>query len=312
MEGYAFSGDTAQTVARGIDFRFEDIRSLFYNEFILDSESNRKVKGEPKKDKCRISDTFHLNQNFRTHTGVLKLSQSVILVRDDSTKKEICSLIGKKALVLTIVESKGLEFQDVLLYKFFGTSPLKKNWRLVYGYMKEKSLLDITNLDSFPCFSEGKHKILCSELKQLYVAITRTKQRLWIYENIWEFSNPIFDYWKKLQVVQVRKLDESLAHEMRATSSNADWSLRGIKAAGLRALADRMRGSDSESARVAHLEAAGIYEAIGKFELAANCLIQSKEYNRAGMEYQLFPHQKVFIDIYFYLIPSLINWPFQS
>ncbi|RZC50524.1 hypothetical protein C5167_018951 [Papaver somniferum] len=239
-------------------------------------------------------------------------AEQVILVRNDSTKKEICSLIGKKALVLTIVESKGLEFQDVLLYKFFETSPLKKNWRLVYGYMKEKSLLDITNLDSFPCFSEGKHKILCSELKQLYVAITRTKQRLWIYENLWEFSNPIFGYWKKLQVVQVRKLDESLAHEMRATSSNTDWSLRGIKlfnegntemaalcfqrsgdsfkekwakAAGLRASADRMRGLNFESARVALLEAASIYEDIGKFELSANCLTQSKKYKRAGMLY---------------------------
>ncbi|KAI3928638.1 hypothetical protein MKW98_024239 [Papaver atlanticum] len=373
MEGYVFSGDTAQTVARGVDFRFEDIRSLFYNEFTLDSESNRKVKGERKKDKCCISDTFHLNQNFRSHTGVLKLSQSVlellyyffplsvdklsaetsfingeapvllesenqrnpistifdngvdvsgsiigfgaeqvILVRDDFAKKEICSHVGKKALVLTIVESKGLEFQDVLLYNFFGTSPLKNIWRLVYGYMKEKNLLDSTNLDSFPCFSEGKHKILCSELKQLYVAITRTKQRLWVYENIEEFSNPIFDYWKKLQIVQVRKLDDSLAHEMRTTSTNTDWNLRGIKlfnegnfemaalsfqrsgdsfkekwakAAGLRASADRMRGLNFESARVALLEAASIYEAIGKFELAANCLIQSKEYKRAGMLY---------------------------
>ncbi|KAI3992533.1 hypothetical protein MKX01_022624, partial [Papaver californicum] len=390
MEGYVFSGDTAQTVARGIDFRFEDIRSLFYNEFILESETNRN----------RISETFHLNQNFRTHAGFLKLSQSVLdllyhyfsfcvdklsaetnlitgeapvlleaenqgnpiltifdngvdvsgsIIGDDSSKKEICSHIGKKALILTIVESKGLESQDdilitiffldlsrlvagfdicdiffdfvtnflicmhdVLLYNFFGTSPLKRNWRLVYGYMKEKNPLDSTNIDSFPCFSEGKHKILCSELRQLYVAITRTKQILWVYENIGEFSNPIYDYWKKLQVVQVKTLDESLAHEMRVTSSNTDWSLRGIKlfnegnfemtalcfqgsgdsfnkkwakAAGLRASADSMWGSKSESAP------------IGKFELAAKCLILSLEYKRAGMRYRLFSHQnsKVFI-----------------
>ncbi|CAN0880585.1 Probable helicase MAGATAMA 3, partial [Linum grandiflorum] len=159
-EGYVFSGDTAQTIARGIDFRFEDIRSLFYNEFICDA---RKGKGQ-------ISKIFQLSQNFRTHAGVLKLAQSVIdllyhffpssvdklsketsrifgeapvlleagsdenaimtifgnksggrfvgfgaeqviLVRDDNAKKDVYSYVGKQALVLTIVECKGLEFQ---------------------------------------------------------------------------------------------------------------------------------------------------------------------------------------------------------
>ncbi|KAI3945243.1 hypothetical protein MKX01_035004 [Papaver californicum] len=119
------------------------------------------------------------------------------------------------------------------------------------------------NIDSFPCFSEGKHKILCSELRQLYVAITRTKQRLWVYENIGEFSNPIFDYLKK-------------ASKLRLTVCG---------------------GSKSESARVALSESSSIYEVIGKFELVVKCLIRSIEYKRAGMKYRLFSHQnsKVFI-----------------
>jgi len=33
-EGFVFAGDTAQTIARGIDFRFEDIRSFFYTVFL--------------------------------------------------------------------------------------------------------------------------------------------------------------------------------------------------------------------------------------------------------------------------------------
>ena len=33
-EGFIFAGDTAQTIARGFDFRFQDIRSLFYKEFL--------------------------------------------------------------------------------------------------------------------------------------------------------------------------------------------------------------------------------------------------------------------------------------
>ncbi|KAI3945662.1 hypothetical protein MKW92_004861 [Papaver armeniacum] len=77
VEGFVFSGDTAQTIAGGVDFRFQDARSLFYNEFILDSGSDG--MGNAKcMDQSRISDIYHLNQNFRTHAGVLNLSQSVI------------------------------------------------------------------------------------------------------------------------------------------------------------------------------------------------------------------------------------------
>ncbi|XP_037494080.1 TPR and ankyrin repeat-containing protein 1-like [Jatropha curcas] len=243
-EGFIFSGDTAQTIARGIDFRFEDIRSVFYNEFVL---------GSKKLSYPQVSKIFHLSQNFRTHAGILKLAQSVIdllyrffpsfvdilshetslifgeapvwleatndenaivtifgssgnegtnfvgfgaeqviLVRDDSAKKEVYDYVGKQALVLTIMECRGLEFQDVLLYNFFGSSPLRNKWRVVYEYMKEQNLLD----ESSPVFNMAKHNVLCSELKQLYVAITRTRQRLWICENLEELSKPMFDYWK--------------------------------------------------------------------------------------------------------------------
>nr|GEU56937.1 UvrD-like helicase, ATP-binding domain, P-loop containing nucleoside triphosphate hydrolase [Tanacetum cinerariifolium] len=37
-------------------------------------------------------------------------AEQVILVRDDRTKTEVCEFVGKNALVLTIVECKGLEF----------------------------------------------------------------------------------------------------------------------------------------------------------------------------------------------------------
>ncbi|KAJ6321838.1 hypothetical protein OIU77_011843 [Salix suchowensis] len=123
-EGFVFSGDTAQTIARGIDFRFEDIRSLFYNEFVLASRGT----GNDRSEKGQISKIFHLKQNFRTH------AEQVILVRDDDARKEIDNYVGKHALVLTVVECKGLEFQDVLLYNFFGSSPLKNKWRVVYEF----------------------------------------------------------------------------------------------------------------------------------------------------------------------------------
>ncbi|OMO60735.1 hypothetical protein CCACVL1_23911 [Corchorus capsularis] len=364
-EGFVFCGDTAQTIARGVDFRFEDIRCLFYNEFILESKCKT---NDGKREKGQISKTFHLSQNFRTHDGVLRLAQSiidllyrffplfvdmlspetsliygqapiwlepekednaiatifkflgnepgamvgfgaeqVILVRDDPSKNEILKHVGKKALVLTIMECKGLEFQDVFLYNFFGSSPLKSQWRVIYEYMMEKGLLDA----SWSCtsFSQEKHNILCSELKQLYVAITRTRQRLWICENEEELSNQVVDYWKKQRLVQVRKMDDSLAQAMQVASSPEEWKSRGYKllwqgnymmaticferahhtygeklakAFGLRQDADLLHGSDPERASLARRQAAEIFSSIGKAEDAADCFYMLHEYEKAG------------------------------
>ncbi|CAK9141755.1 unnamed protein product [Ilex paraguariensis] len=365
-EGFVFSGDTAQTIAQGIDFRFEDIRSLFYNDFILQSVSDESTG---RKEKGLISEIFNLRQNFRTHAGVLKLAQSVIdllchffrnsidilkpetsliygeapvllepgneenaivtifgnsgnvdgkivgfgaeqviLVRDDSARMEISDYIGKQALVLTIMECKGLEFQDVLLYNFFGSSPLRNQWRVVYEFMKKQDLLDST-ISKSPSFSHAKHNILCSELKQLYVAITRTRQRLWICENIEELSKPMFDYWKRKCLVQVRKLDDSLAQAMQVASSPEEWKARGLKlywetnyematmcferagdtisekrakAAGLKAAADRLRVSNPEMSCTVLREAAEIFDSIGRAESAAECFCDLGEYERAA------------------------------
>ncbi|XAR48021.1 RNA helicase [Bertholletia excelsa] len=367
-EGFVFSGDTAQTIARGIDFRFQDIRSLFYNEFVMkcrgDSSAGRKEKGH-------ISETLSLKQNFRTHDGVLKLAQSVIdliyrffpnsidvlnpeksliygeapvllkskndedaiitifgnsrnvsksivgfgaeqviLVRDDCARKEISDYIGKQALVLTILECKGLEFQDVLLYNFFGSSPLRNQWRVIYQYMQEQDLLDLDV--SSPSFNQARHNVLCSELKQLYVAITRTRQRLWICEKTEEFCNPLFEYWKKKCLVQVRQLDDSLAKAMQVASSPEEWRARGIKlfheknfkmaamcferagdetwekrakASGLRASAGLVRSSNPEMACTILRKAAEIFYSIGRAKSAAECFCDGGEYERAGQIY---------------------------
>ncbi|XP_020222260.1 uncharacterized protein LOC109804810 [Cajanus cajan] len=369
-EGFVFCGDTAQTIARGIDFRFQDIKSLFYRKFVLESKGSTYNQG---KVKGKTSDIFLLNQNFRTHAGVLKLSQStiellfrffphsidvlkpetsliygegpvvlecgsrknaivtifgnsghvggkivgfgaeqVILVRDDSARKEILDYVGKHALVLTILECKGLEFQDVLLFNFFSSSPLKNRWRVIYEYMKEQDMLEPTEIKSCPSFTDSKHNLLCSELKQLYVAITRTRQRLWICENIEEYSRPMFDYWRKKGLVQFKELDGSLAQAMKVASSPEEWRSRGkklyyqnnyematmcferagdsywerkSKAAGLRENANRLRDLNSEDANAMLREAAEIFEGIGMAESAAQCFSDLGDFERAGKLY---------------------------
>ncbi|MCL7023592.1 hypothetical protein MKW94_024919 [Papaver nudicaule] len=177
--------------------------------------------------------------------------------------------------------------------------------------MKERNLLDSNDV-KFPKFNKAKHQILCSELKQLYVAITRTRQRLWICEDVDDFSKPMFDYWKKLCLVQERELNESLVQAMQVTSSKEEWISRGIKlldegnfematmcferagdsfleklakASGLRAAGVHMLGSNTKLARVALVEAAEIYESIGKADFAAKCFMELKDFKTAGMIY---------------------------
>ncbi|CAH9122420.1 unnamed protein product [Cuscuta epithymum] len=383
-EGFVFSGDTAQTIARGIDFRFEDIRTLFYEEFVMKKKLGSDAR---RKDKGHLAKVFCLLHNFRTHAGVLRLAQSVvdiishyfplsidtlppetslidgeapmllghgsnenaivsifgksgnisrkmvgfgadqvILVRDDSAKKEVSNLIGKQALILTIVECKGLEFQDVLLYDFFGSSPLRNQWRIVYEFMisKRPELVE-TRLLSFPRFSETKHTILCSELKQLYVTITRTRQRLWICESVEEFSKPMFDYWITMGLVEARDVDESLAQAMRMASTPDQWKSRGLKllreknyemaimcfqragerdlekqakASRLREAADRKRDSNPTVSSTYLREAAEIFESIRNFKSAGQCFFDLKEYVLAGNNYLKCGEQKTAAELF--------------
>ncbi|GKD65483.1 UvrD-like helicase, ATP-binding domain, P-loop containing nucleoside triphosphate hydrolase, partial [Tanacetum coccineum] len=336
-EGFMFAGDTAQTIARGIDFRFQDIRSLFYKEFLSTGTSREQHKG-------LVSEIKQLKENFRTHAGVLDLAQSVIdilyhyyihsvdklepeislisgeapvllesgddenaivtifggsgsgsggdivgfgaeqviLVRDDQAKTEVCKIVGKNALVLTIVECKGLEFHDVLLYNFFGTSPLKDQWRVIYGYMKKCDWLEDKLSQSFLAFNEARHSVLCSELKQL----------------------------KREDSFRVKKLDDLVAQAMQVASSPLEWQEHGkkifygnnfamatmcferagdtiweklAKAYGLRASAYQMRGTNHEAFEGYLREAALMFESIGKLELSATCYCDLGEYEKAAL-----------------------------
>ncbi|KAK8966445.1 hypothetical protein KSP40_PGU015123 [Platanthera guangdongensis] len=399
-EGFVFAGDTAQTIAKGVDFRFEDIRCLFYKEF----KSELRIEDHGlKKGGKHIEDSFQLSQNFRTHSGVLKLAKSimdllfnffplsidriapetsliygespvllksnndenaiitmfgsstgecssvielgaeqVILVRDDCTKRQIVDLVGTKALVLTILECKGLEFQDVLLYNFFGGSPLKNKWRVVYEYMNKTGFADQSGMIACPDFDHGRHFLLCSELKQLYVAITRTRQRLWISENSNDYCKPIFDYWKSSSLVQVRDLDSFGAQAMQGISTPDDWRVRGIKlfneenfemattcferagdiyeekwarAAGLVSSADNILSSKPEMAEALLSKAADIYESIGKHESAATCYIKLNDFNSAAPEISYtgpsWPEQNLNSRCFFSAVGKSSSWQHQ-
>lgn len=59
-------------------------------------------------------------------------AEQVILVRDDTSKDKLQKQIGEIALVLTILESKGMEFDDVLAYDFFSDSDIGSSYRCLH------------------------------------------------------------------------------------------------------------------------------------------------------------------------------------
>ena len=64
--GVFYSGDTAQTIAKGVGFRFCDLKSLF-NPKLLDSSI-----------KLAAPAIKHLTINFRSHNNILQLANSIV------------------------------------------------------------------------------------------------------------------------------------------------------------------------------------------------------------------------------------------
>lgn len=60
-------------------------------------------------------------------------AEQVIIVRDFAEKKKLKDAIGDFALILTVMESKGMEFEDVLLYNFLTTSTSISDFRVLAG-----------------------------------------------------------------------------------------------------------------------------------------------------------------------------------
>ncbi|KAI9669755.1 MAG: hypothetical protein M1831_007451 [Alyxoria varia] len=112
-------------------------------------------------------------------------AEQAIIVRDEATKMKVRDEIGESALVLTILQSKGMEFEDVLLFNFFTDTPCAAGWR---------------SLDKLKNESRGDFSIsagMCSELKHFYVSITRARIRLLIIETEEDLAARVADVLKE-------------------------------------------------------------------------------------------------------------------
>ena len=68
-----FTGDTAQSIMRGIAFRFDDLKTLFHHarKAVAIKEGHHNFIRVPKK-------LYQLTHNYRSHAGILRLASSVV------------------------------------------------------------------------------------------------------------------------------------------------------------------------------------------------------------------------------------------
>jgi hypothetical protein len=87
-----YGGDTAQTISRGVGFRFEDVRSMFFEEEARrrqltgahSSQSSAAAgggtlafHGRPAPRAIECPPLLHLSLNFRTHQGVMQVAATL-------------------------------------------------------------------------------------------------------------------------------------------------------------------------------------------------------------------------------------------
>lgn len=187
-------------------------------------------------------------------------AHQVVIVRNENTKEKICQQFNiDKEWIMTVQQSKGLEFDDVLLYNFFADSVAGDMWRVFAGYTKEDmenlhskmekensrlghlsnfegdhvwdDKLDLFQTRPLP-FDEEKHKILESELKMLYTAITRARVNVFLAESdVNRVCRPVFNYFMRRQVVvDVKKALQDKNDNLRVfgnKSTAEDWQKQG-------------------------------------------------------------------------------------
>lgn len=78
-------------------------------------------------------------------------------------------------------------------------------------------------------FDYNKHKLLNSELKKLYTAVTRARVNVWIFDEDKKKRAPMFDFLVKKKLVDVAKLEDGAVrdHHFAEQSSEEQWDKQG-------------------------------------------------------------------------------------
>ena len=241
-----FAGDLNQMISPS-GFRWEDLKSLFYNSEHL-STGNRKAIDRKLQFNFRsvsslvqlanqllilrsrllpenTNDRDRSNQQFNEYVPLEKSARLVntslenikpivkqlysgdaVLVRTQEQKEKLCTELDS-SLVFTIEEAKGLEFDTVFLVEFF--LPHQDLWQKA--------------INGVPALKEKEIPQLRLELNLLYVAITRARRIL----NVWE--NQLSVIWNQEELRNsVQQINAESVRMERLESTVQDWQEKGL------------------------------------------------------------------------------------
>ncbi|KIO30532.1 hypothetical protein M407DRAFT_20420 [Tulasnella calospora MUT 4182] len=257
--GLFFAGDTAQTISAGSTFRFNDLKAFLYR---LEHQDSRVVARKRKPVEPRF---FSLSVNYRSHAGIIDAAaflvsslarwfpgsidilapehalvrgpkpvfflgrgaetpfenyisgttssemefgaDQVIIVRDDSACQALRAKIGKRT---------GM----VLLYDFFANSQAQpKDWRALLKATRSTQSTATGDMDRL-------HAILQTELKCLYVGMTRARERVWFWDSGYK-GDAFESIMVENNLARAASTREAPLCMGRVQSSRREWALRG-------------------------------------------------------------------------------------
>ncbi|CAD8118879.1 unnamed protein product [Paramecium sonneborni] len=277
---------------------------------------------------------------------------SVIIVRDQDSKLKI-PIELQNAIILTIYEAKGLEFDDVILFNYFSDAKDddENAWNILQSLEIVKIKMDKhdwstkTNKNQFLTHTNlSKHEVeltkmqfrninqkqkqniqiqdsnkinlsLQQELKQLYVAITRPKKKLIIFDQSLQNRYYIQNIWEEMgfvEVIQETQLQQIQEYQFILSFSidnKSNWKRQGYRmlkqnnyeqaykcfmlASEIELAKKSMAYNLATQATVNYsnnfylfIKAAELFEEINLHKRAASCYFSGKNYQKAFELYQ--------------------------
>ena len=136
----------------------------------------------------------------------------------------------ENAIVTTILEAKGMEYEEVVLWNFFSSSGLKhRDWLLCYQVLVENNtdpgVLSEIRFD---------HSELASEFKKFYVAVTRARTSLVLFEENFGFKKlilPLFGDAVSQSIAEFKTAEvrRKLCDFDPTEQSETGWIVRGAE-----------------------------------------------------------------------------------
>lgn len=108
-----------------------------------EDEKKEESKNKSAPGNFKEGDQQAQNENEDAEAEQVKNKQ-VVIVRDQLVQEELQKKLGDGSLVFTILQSKGMEYDDVFLFDFFSSSPYLKSF---------KSLQELLPVGTNPLYS---------------------------------------------------------------------------------------------------------------------------------------------------------------